>query len=242
MILSFGLLFLDDSKRPYLDIEQKKSSYISTFPKFFPAVLEQKKETKNIKKKDKIGDLILKACYVEKGREFVVIAEGSKSIFVSLGDSHKGAKLVDVQFSSAIFLKDGEYIKLEIKRDATAQKLAPKREASVVHELDGRYIAVKRGSIKKYVQNPQDALKDIRIAEIREGKKFVGLRLSFVRRGSLFDRMNLKKGDIIRSVDGNELKSIMDLLPYYKRLDSIAGLLIGFERDGEMKEIMYEIN
>lgn len=240
MVLSFGLLFLDSSKRLSVEMGQKKSSYIYTLPKFFSTTLEQKDKPKKVDRRESLGALVLKACYIEKGREFVVVREGSKTVFIDLNDSYKGAKLVEIQSESAVFLKDGEHIKLEIRKEATAQ--APKRKLVAAQRQDDRFVAVKRDSIEKYKQNPQNALRDIRIAEIREGKEFAGLKVSFVRRGSLFEKMGLKKGDIIKSVDGNRLKSIMDLLPYYSNLNNTAGLLVGFKRDGEIKEIMYEID
>ncbi len=242
LLISFGLLFLDDAKIEPLHVEAKNSSYMYSFPKFFTTTLKQKTKPKKVHKTVHLGNLKLKACYIEKGREFVIIGENNKTIFVDLKGTYKGAHLVSITSNSATFFKDGEYIELELaKKNISSRNIKKVRSTDVVPS-DDKFVTVKRNSFKKYTQNPQQALRDIRFAEIRENQKFAGLRLSFIRKGSLFDKMKLKKGDIIKSIDGNELHSIMDLLPYYNLLDNSTTLLIGFERAGEMKEIMYEIN
>jgi len=104
------------------------------------------------------------------------------------------------------------------------------------------YITVKRAGFKKYTQNVSQALRDIRIQEVKKNRHFAGVRLSYIRKGSFFDKMKLKVGDVIKSIEGNQLNTIMDLLPYYNRLDDITTLRVGFERGGKPKEIIYEIN
>lgn len=239
LFISFGLLFLDTKDVETLHVDSKKSVYMYSFPKFFTTTLKQKPQAKKVKRTQTLGNLKLKACYMEKGREFVIVSEGSKTIFIDLQSSHKGAKLIALTSSSATFLKDGEHIELTLVQKVTVDK--PVAKVSSISP-DDSYISVKRDSFKKYIASPQKALRDIRFQEVKEDKKFAGLRLSFIRKGSLFDKMGLKKGDKIRAIDGKNLTSMMDLLPYYNSLENITTLQISFKRDKEIKEIMYEIN
>jgi len=240
LLISLGLLFVEDKHIDTLHVEAKKNSYMYSFPNFFTTTLKQKAPPKKVKSTLHLGNIKLKACYLEKGREFVIVNERNKTLFIDLHSEYKGAKLVEIKRSSATFLKDGTYTELTLVKEETIDKVTQTNTTKQIS--NDKYVNVIRDSFKKYMNNPQKALRDVRFAEIRKNKNFVGLRLSFIRKGSFFDKMKLKKGDVIKSVNGNELKSMMDLLPYYNLLENSTTLMIGFERNGETKEIMYEIN
>ncbi len=240
LLISFGVLFVEDKQIDTRYEEVKKSSYLYSFPKFFTTVLKEKTEPTKVQKNETLGKLKLKACYIEKGREFIIVNEGVKTLFIDLESSYKGAKLIKVKRDYAVFVKDGVDIELALITKTTTKKRVKK--SKIKSDSDDRYINVERNSFKKYMKSPKQALRDIRFKEIKVDKNFAGFKLSFVRKGSFFDKMQLKKGDIIKSIDGNELKSMMDLLPYYNLLEDSTTLLIGFERDGDIKEIMYEID
>ncbi len=240
LLISITTLFIHDKALQAPQEKHTKAAYIYSLPRFFTTTLKQKVEPKRVTTTESLGSLKLKACYVEKGREFVIISESTKTVFIDLLESYKGIKLIKIKQNSAIFLKDGEQIELTLtkKQSITNNKHKQKKEPAT----DDRFISVQRVSFDAYTKDPQKALKNIRFKEIKVDKKFAGFKLSFIRKGSLFDRMKLKKGDIIKYIDGNELKSMMDLLPYYNLLENTTSISIGFLRDGAIKEIMYEIN
>jgi len=240
-LLITGLLMaLETKKSKTFAVKDAKMSYMYSFPKFFTLTIKPKKRSNNIQKVEKLGNLVLKACYIEKGSEFVMFEEGKKSIFLNLNEEYKGAKLLEITKSSAKFLKRGKYISLVLENMTKTKKNdLPMEQAKVIE--DG-YISIKRTEIAKYRTNVRQALRDVRFQEIKKEKKFAGLRLSFIRRSSLFGKMGLKKNDIIESIDGKRLNNMMDLLPYYNALDNMTTLQIGFKRDNQMKEIIYEIN
>ncbi len=240
LLISLGVLFVADKRVTPLHVEDKKSSSMYSLPKFFSTTLKKKPIQQKVKHTQSLGNLKLKACYIEKGREFVIVNEGAKTLFIDLESSYKGAKLIEIKRNFATFLKDGEYIELTLTGKKTPQKSIKKSKKETV--LVDKYINVKRSGFSKYMEDPQKALRDIRFKELKIDKNFAGLKLTFIRKSSFFHKMKLKKGDIIKSVDGNELNSVMDLLPYYNLLKNSTTLLIGVERDGEMKEIIYEIN
>ncbi len=242
LLSSILVIVLDNKKIQDLHVSYKKSQYLNRFPKFLNlSVSEMKKVLPQIKQKEKLGKILLQACYSENDKKFIVFKDGRETVFLDLNQSYKNAKVIKIGIDYAVFLKEGRKIKLVLENTKTTSVYKTTIKPSLQTE-NGGYIGVKRVEFKKYTQNIRQALRDVRVQELRKSKQFAGLRLSYVRRGSFFDRMRLKVGDIIKSVDGNELKSIMDLLPYYNRLDSTTTMRIGFERGGEMKEIIYEIN
>lgn len=240
LIITSLLMVLETKKSKTFEFQDEKMSYMYSFPKFFTASTKPQKARDNIKKVEKLGNLILKACYIEKGREFVMFEEGKKSIFINLEEEYKGAKLVEITKNSAKFLKNGRYISLVLEKVTKIKKDDLVIEQEEVQ--DDAYVSVERAEITKYKTDVKQALRDVRFQEVKEDDIFAGLKLSFIRRGSLFEKMGLKKDDIIESVDGQKLNSIMDLLPYYTTLDNLTTLQIGFKRDEQEKEIIYEIN
>ena len=239
---SIIVILLDNKKVQNLHVSHQKSQYLKRFPKFKNlSASEVKKVSPRIKPKEKLGKILLQACYAEKNKKFIVFKDGAQTVFLDLNQSYKNAKVIEIGMNYAIFLKDGKRIKLMLENTKTTA-VHKKAVESSSQMSDQGYIGVKRVEFKRYTQNIRQALRDVRVQELRKSKKFAGLRLSYIRKGSFFDRMRLRVGDVIKSVDGNELKSIMDLLPYYNRLDSTTTLRIGFERGGEMKEVIYEIN
>ena len=236
VIISIAMLFIE-TKQPSIQHQKSKdNTYKYSFPKLYQASVVQKR----VQQEEKLGNLKLKACYVEKGSEFVVLSEGTKTLFIDLEKSYKGVKLIEVKRDSATFLKNGKYFELNLVQKKKVEKTLHKE--SMPSQSDDQYVSIKRDNINRYTKNPKQALRDIRFYEMKIDKKFVGLKLSFVRKGSLFDKLKLKKGDIIKTVNGNELNSALDLLPYYNLLENSTTLSIGFERDGDMREILYEIN
>jgi len=242
LLSSIMVILLGNKKIQNMHVSYKKSQYLKSFPKFKnSSALEVRKVLPQINQKEKLGKILLQACYAGKNKKFIIFKDGIKTVFLDLNQSYKNAKVIEIGMNYALFLKDGKRIKLLLENTKTtsvykkAIQLSPQRAY-------GGYVDVKRVEFKRYTQNIRQALRDVRVQELRKGKQFAGLRLGYIRKGSFFDRMKLRVGDVIKSVDGNELKSIMDLLPYYNRLDNITTLRIGFERGGGMKEIIYEIN
>jgi len=241
--LLFGsvVTFLLKNRKPEaIRIEQQKSKYLKNYPRFLDLnKVRRKKVLPKVSRAKRLGEMTLLACYAEKNKKFIVFKEAGKTVFLDLGERYKSAKLLDVGLDYAIFSKNGKKIELKLEDKKKINQI--KRVMQQASQQD-RYISVKREDLKKYTKNIRQALRDVRIQELKEKKKFIGIRLSFIRRGSLFDRMKLKVGDVIKSIDGNELKSMMDLLPYYNRINDTATVQVGFERNNEMKEIVYEIN
>jgi len=239
---SIMVILLDNKKIENLNVSYKKSQYLKRFPKFKnSSALESKKVLPQIKQKEKLGKILLQACYAEKNKKFIVFKDGTETVFLDLNQSYKNAKVIEIGMNYAIFLKDGKRVKLVLENSKDTGVYKNTIRPSLQREVGG-YVDVKRVEFNKYTQNISQALRDVRVQELRKNKQFAGLRLSYIRKGSFFDRMRLRVGDVIKSVDGNELKSMMDLLPYYNRLDNITTLRIGFERGGEMKEVVYEID
>jgi type II secretion system protein C len=241
LINSAAVLMLDNAKITALQTSLTTMRSIRSFPLFLHTDRSQDEEAlSQIKPMDLLAHITLLACYSESVKKFIVFQEGSRTIFLDLNQNYKNAKLVQVGNDYAVFVENGKRVTLMFEK-IKAQG-APQAIVASSSQSGNRYVDVRRDDFKKYTDNVSTALRDIRFQVFKEQKKFAGLRLGFIRTGSLFDRMKLKAGDIIKSVDGKKLTSMMDLLPYYNKLNDTTTVQIGFERDGKTKEIVYEIN
>ncbi len=224
--------------------ERAAKKEIFRVPKFFPNQKTLYDIAKNTHTGENIDfkDLELKACYIEPDRAFVIISYKKESVFLDLNDSYKGIKLVEVNLDSAKFLKNGVEKVLKIMESKNSSE--DRRNGKKLFDSDDEkeYVTFSRKDFTHYLKKPMLALRDIRFNEIKNGKKFDGIKLNFVRKNSVFYKMGLKKGDIIKSVEGKKLNSIMDLLPYYNNIQNMTTLTVGVDRNGEMKEFIYEIN
>jgi len=241
LLIAIFLMVLETKKIKRLQVEDEKISYMYSFPKFFNNTIKPKIEFESISEVEKFDNLILKVCYLEKDREFVMVKEDQTTFFINLNEDYKGAKLVDITKDSAKFFKNGKYVFLTLEQSENSVDNTKNITKRLKSKQDN-YIGVNRTELKKYKKNIKKALRDIRFQEVIEDDRFAGLRLNFIRKGSLFDKMGFKKGDIIKSVDSKNLDSIMDLLPYYTSLENITTLQISFARNKQIKEIIYEIN
>ncbi len=243
IIISIFTIFISaPNTKEYVENSHDKLGLI-TLPKILGSVTSIQKKRTNVKTKkvQKLDGISLLACYVDQKTKFIIIKDKAKTLFIDINSTYKGAKLKTITNASAVFMREGEEFKLfiqKVKQSAKNSKNAINNDI----ESSGKYITVQRSEFQKYTKNMRRALRDIRFQRVTNHRRFSGIRLSFIRKGSLFDKMGLKRDDILKSVNGRELKSIVDLIPYYRQLDGTTTLSLGIEREKEMREIIYEIN
>ncbi len=242
LLNSLVILIFDKSYSNDINTNDTGFNYTRNIPLFLHSKSQKRPKSIAVAPSYRLGDIQLKACYVGSIRQFIVFQEGGKTHFLDLNKSYKNAKLKEIGMDYALFEKNKKEIRLELQKTKTGQTLGKKRNITKKIAPNSRFVDVKRDSFREYKKSIRRALRDIRIEPLRKGREFLGVKIGFIRKNSLFDTMGFKKGDIIKSIDGHTLTSIMDLLPYYNRLDETTTIIVGFERDNEMKEITYEID
>ena len=68
-----------------------------------------------------------------------------------------------------------------------------------------------------------------------------GIRVRSVSRGTIFDRLGLRSGDLVRSIAGNRVLSIDDAAPVYARLLSADSFVIEVDRAGARLDLRVEL-
>jgi len=206
-----------------------------------------------------ISSFKLLAIYHSNDIVVVTVSKGGKSSVLSKGDNMDGYRLDDATAKVAIFLRNGKRYKLHLveKMDSPESKRAvryptkvadtPKEEpkssepiGEIVQSDD--ITVIDKSLLDHYSKNMNDIWKNIGMKEVTEGNQIKGFKVNFVKRGSPFSKLGLRRGDIIKSVNGQELNSYNSAFEIYRDIDNIESLTVVIMRGKEEMELNYEIN
>lgn len=102
-------------------------------------------------------------------------------------------------------------------------------------------INLKRSLLDEAIANVGDLMKDVNIQPHFEDGRPAGLRLSRIKRQSIFRKMGLRRGDIIVGVDGQRIESVDDALALYDSLTSASNVKLEIKRKGQTRILDYNI-
>ncbi|SHO81010.1 General secretion pathway protein C [hydrothermal vent metagenome] len=208
---------------------------------------------KPIKTKATMRGIRLIGIYIDANNTIVTLEKLSKRKVISKGESFNGFKLVGATKYYALFNKSNKEYKLEFKKMKSKKSkskaiirevediVESKKETNQDIEDDGYTKTVKREFLNNYMKNPKNIWKDITINEIKSGKSIVGFRVRFVRKGSGFDKLGIRKGDLILEINGEKLNSTKSAFNAYKEIKSIENLTLTIKRNNQEMELEYEI-
>jgi general secretion pathway protein C len=202
-----------------------------------------------------IKDITLLAIYNSEDTTVITVEYKRKSKVLSRGDIINGFTLEGAGSNFATFSKNEKTYRVDLIKSKksssskssirTAKKSlpSPSKEAvkgEVIDAIDHKIID--RSVLDHYAKNMDDIYKNIGIQEIKEGEKLKGFRITFIRRGSPFAKLGLKRGDIIKSINGQEITSYNAAFEIYKNIGKIENLTMVIKRGTEEMELEYEIN
>ncbi|MDM5272619.1 hypothetical protein PGH07_10595 [Sulfurovum sp. zt1-1] len=212
--------------------------------------------------KASIQDIDLLAIYSASDITVVTVRHKGKTKVLSKGEEINGFVLEGAGSDYATFSKDEKLYTVTLFMPKKSDKgvgtittvngsagVSPQRTKSdqegpvtgeVVDAGDRRIID--RSLITHYATNMGDIFKDIGIKDIKDGDSIKGFQVSFVRRGSHFSKLGLQRGDIIKSVNGQEINSYNAAFGIYKDIQNIENLTLVIVRDNKEMELEYEVN
>ena len=184
--------------------------------------VEHKKKTKVLGKGEEINGFVLEGA----GNNFATFSKESKTYKVDLLKSKKDSKSAG-----------------SIKKAAPSSPPVEESVKPVGDVIDaGDHKIVDKSLLDHYSKNIDDIYKDIGITDIKKGKELEGFRISFIRKGSPFAKLGLKRGDIIKSINGQKIDSYNAAFGVYKNIQNIENLTMGIQRGKEEMELEYEVN
>ena len=244
-------LFLDSKGVEYQKPSEVKALYYRT--NFASEKVQKKVEKRDVIFADTIDSIKLLAIYHSLDKTVITVSKSGKTEVLSTGDEIDGYILDGATAREALFSRDGKSYRIPLNSDSedkskssiryvtvksdSKKEVTPDRD--IVHS--GGVTTLKRDFIKKYTKNMGDIWKNIGINEKVVDGNIIGFQVNFVKRGSDFARLGLRRGDIITAINSNSLDSYAKALDVYKNISSIENLTLTIKRRGEEMELEYEI-
>jgi general secretion pathway protein C len=219
-----------------------------------PTVKPQKKPSKNVS--GDIKEIKLLAIYNASDVTVVTVEHRSKTKVLSRGDNIKGYVLEGAGSDYATFSKNSKTYKVQLVKgkpsskstikpsNSTPSKAKGKRDTKVEGEIvdAGDRKVVDRSLLNHYAKNMEEIYKNIGIGEVKNGKDLSGFKITFIRKNSPFAKLGVKRDDVIKSINGQEINSYNAAANIYKNIENLENLTLVIERGKEEMELEYEIN
>lgn len=187
-------------------------------------------------------NLELIGTFVATGQAPYAIIEDKKKknqdVF-NLKDSVFGeATLVGIYNDRVEVEKDGS---IEILRlDNTPDSTSVETQGGVGQVGENQFI-VEEAELDKALENLPLLLTQARAVPYFKEGKAVGLRMFAIRSASIFEKIGLRNGDILKSINGNSLGDLSQAMKLFERLKEERSLNLTLERNSEEKEFSYQI-
>ena len=102
-----------------------------------------------------------------------------------------------------------------------------------------RKISIKRGDIDESFENINDLISQATIQPHYTDGEADGLTVTGIKAGSIFRKMGLRPGDIVKGVNDNEIKTAEDLISMYNDLRSDPEISLQIIRRGQQTNLNY---
>jgi general secretion pathway protein C len=177
----------------------------------------------------------------EKGSSWAVILDldNDRQDMVNVGSVVAGARVVSIQRDKVVLSISGREEILLLGAEGTRPTgslgdQAPKESTTSTY-------VVSKEAVKENLDNLPSFLLQAR-AELyfKEGRP-EGFQLSQIQRGSLLKSVGFEDGDVIRSVNGQEIRSLEDAIALYQQLGDRDSYTIGILRGEKPKTLHVKI-
>jgi len=214
-----------------------------------PVVFKKKKRTP--KRVSYIKGMKLEAVYKGPKALVAVIKRGSKSYVLRVGETILGYRLVEVDSLGATLVRGSREYRLNMPNIKSSQgasqnsnfdKQIPKK-SSLEDEIinDDNRVIVPRKIIQEYSSDMNKIWKNIAINPLKRGGKLTGFIVNYVRPNSVFYKMGLRNGDIIKKINGETIEDYSIVMDTFKEAKDLSSLILDIKRGGKSLELDYEI-
>lgn len=179
------------------------------------------------------------------GKTYAVIEDEKKreQQLYQKGDKIQHARIKVILRKKVVLTVDGKDEVLEMQDivDQSHRTAGRSGSGSDRSRGDTEHVAVERSQIDNALKNINQLMRQIRVRPYFEDGKPSGILLSGIRNNSIFKEMGLKSGDVVKAVNGKEIKSVDDAMKFYQNLKSSSAVELQIERNGNPRSINYRI-
>lgn len=203
-----------------------------------------KSESNSAKQKETVSSLSLRLVGTNvnsSGSSFAII-EDTKSKNQDVFDINDSifdqAKLVVVMAESVKIERNGKEEVLLLQDSDVSS--SPNNEGSSPTE-DRTDYSITEGELSAELANLPKLLSQARAVPYFRNGKSIGMRLFAIRSGSIYEKLGLKNGDIIKSVNNNSLSDPTQALRLFEQLKNERSIGVATERGGQDLQLNYNI-
>ncbi len=163
-----------------------------------------------------------------------------------IGDSVGSEGRIKTISQKKVCLEDGGCLCIgtdDKRRDTTpvaAGAEAATDDGGVTKVSDTKFL-VDRSFLEKQLGNVETLATQVRASPKNEDGKIIGFRLSGIRKGSVFDKLGIKNGDVVHNVNGQSLTSMETALGAYGTLQNERAFNFEVTRRNQKMTIDYEV-
>lgn len=158
----------------------------------------------------------------------------------TVGSVIKGAKVVMILRNKVVLNIDGkdELLVMGIEKIRADEKTSEKGGAG-----SGEVVAytINKEVIQKSVSNIGDIMTQLRVKPYFHEGKPSGFLISNIKNGSVVDSLGFKDGDIIKGVNGEEIRSVEDIMRLYGTIKDSSFFSVGIVRGNENKTLNFKV-
>jgi len=180
----------------------------------------------------------------------LILTEGDdRARGYSISDKIADAEIIAIEAKLVRLLRDGNEEILRMDEEGEAPAKAPGTAAAdkgkgddEVTDLGDNKFAISSDTLDKYL-NDLEGISRMGRALLHRGPdgEFDGYRLSAIRRNTIADKLGIRNGDIIHSVNGTPLNSMSAAMEAFNTMQNEKNFSFEVTRRGQKVDMSYEV-
>lgn len=164
-----------------------------------------------------------------------------------VGDSIQNAIVKMIRRAKVVLQVDGrdEVLAMEeIKQGGSrsASGSSPMRSTSrSQRSVRTQHVSMRRSMINEAINDVTKLMTQVKIQPHMKDGQPDGLAISNIKPNSIFRRMGLRNGDVLKKVEGQDIRTVDDALRLYDSMKSADSVSVEIERRGSLRSIDYTI-
>ncbi len=177
----------------------------------------------------------------------LISVDGKEQMPFAIGEEILNGAVLDAIYPDrAIIVRHGVRESLMLRESAPALPTSAFLPASrniartPVKHLGGNNYQLSRDTITRQLQNPK-FLSQALIVPAAGG----GFVVRNIQPGSLYEQIGLKKGDVIKKVNGKTINTMNDVMNLYRQVGDInnqSNITVEISRNGRQQQLQYQLN
>ncbi|HIF62880.1 MAG TPA: hypothetical protein EYG16_05575 [Deltaproteobacteria bacterium] len=167
--------------------------------------------------------------------------EGKQGVF-SVGEKiFDGPLLISVSRRKAVVKTATGLLTVEITEPRSRREAEQVGANGSIRRTGTDRFLVARGEIENSLDNLTQTITQVRATPFLQNGKAIGFRLFNVRKGSIFERMGIKNGDVVQEVNGTVLDSPAAASGLLDVIRTAENLELKLLRQGEPRSLSYTV-